>query len=252
MFPLGILKKKTADPNLTLALLHFEGANGATSFVDSSPLGVTYTTGWGNLSRTAPLFGTSSWLSPDTMYSRFSYTEPYYDNEFPFDLTNSDFTMEGFIRPTGAFTTDRVYGICSTSNSGGSSASTLPASMCFVNGVLYGQIQLESDGILQYISHQNTISINNTYHVALERYNGVVTLYLNGVPSTSTLSVGTSVLKTGNTSSTSIRTFAVGGRAQRVLSGETYSFSGKYDEFRLRKEAMYKCAFTPPSSAFTF
>lgn len=42
MWPLGILRRK-ADPTLTLALLHFDGADGSNVFTDSSIYNKTIT-----------------------------------------------------------------------------------------------------------------------------------------------------------------------------------------------------------------
>ncbi len=234
MFPLGVLKKQkpAPDPNLTLLLMHFAGADGSTTFTDSSP--VPYA-----------IVNTDAQISSFTLKSGFG-SSGFFNNSggSPYrkiesvdvapDLRNTDFTIESFIHPTALnfflceiFGTQRINGDLCYACSISQTTNTLMA-------IVFGT----------EISHQTTISLNTTYHIALVRHNNNFTLYLNGVANNVTPSIPQGTIDNYNPT----HPLRIG--VARV--GSASFFTGYIDEFRIRKEAMYTGNFTPPTAPFTY
>ena len=215
------------DPNLTLALLHFDGTDGSTTFTDSSPIPLSYTRAYLNnvISTAQSKFGGSS------LYVEIDTGSGVRATNDRFLLSNQDFTIECWFYDS----------VLSTGNKG---IIGVADRHCVVidNGTIKGNVYTGSNF---EIVHQDTVSAATWNHVALVRNNGVVTLYVNGVASNTTVSIGaTSLLNEGNNffkmTTATYKGVFVGG------------FDGYIDEARLRREAVYTSNFTPPTSAFTF
>lgn len=234
MFPLGVLKKQkpAPDPNLTLLLMHFEGANGSTTFTDSSP--VPYA-----------IINTDSQISSFTLKSGFG-SSGFFNNSggSPYrkiesvdvapNLRNTDFTIECFIHPTALnFFLCEIFG-----------AQRGNGDLCYACSINQTTNTLITTIFGTEISHQTTISLDTTYHIALVRHNNNFILYLNGVASDSSPSILQSIID-GYSPTSPLRIGVARG-------GVAAHFTGYIDEFRIRKEAMYLANFTPPTAPFTY
>jgi len=230
MFPLALLNPSApaVDPALTLALLHFDGADGSTTFTDSSPTPLTYTRSYSNnvISTTQSKFnGSSLYVGVDSGSGVRSVSNDR------FLLSNQDFTIEcWFYDSVLAAGNKGVIGVGDRH------------SIVIDNGTIKGNVYTGSNF---EIVHQTTVSAASWNHVALVRNNGVVTLYVNGVASNTTVAIGTtSLINDGN------NFFKVTNASYKgVVVG---CFDGYIDEARVRREAVYTGNFTPPTSAFTY
>lgn len=215
------------DPNLTLALLHFDGANNSTIFTDSSPFNRSFTARFGSpiISTEQSKFGGSS-LKLDGSSSIFAA------DSSDLELLDSDFTFEFFVYPTSAL--NNVW-LVSRWESGNL------AYQIYTNGS--GKIVFDfrtSEGGAFTRTGATTIPINTWTHIAIERYLGSIKTYVGGVADAANNAVTGSILD--GTSRLVIGTWPTGG------SG----LVGHIDEFRLRKEAVYKGNFTPPTAPFNY
>jgi len=239
MFPLALLNPSApaVDPSLTLALLHFDGSDGSTTFTDSSQYANTFTldfSGSPTISTLQSKFGGSSLKTNASVFEKIQCQK----NDGFWNLGNSDFTTECWFYQNATSGSVRGLFFCQGDSATKSFAAYIE------NGILKGQIQLQTS-VLQTLTHQTTVTAAGWHHMALVRNNGIITLYLDGIASTSTLSVGTDNLKTG------VAFLYVGG-SPNGLGNLDYSLNGYQDEFRLRKEAVYTADFTPPTAPFTF
>ncbi|MBP8110721.1 MAG: LamG domain-containing protein [Agitococcus sp.] len=233
MFPLALLNASSppsppVDPSLTLALLHFDGANNSTVFTDSSPTPLTYTrTLSENIISTAQSkFGGASLYVGST-----SGSGVVSQNNDRFLLTNQNFTIECWFYDSVLVAGNKaIIGVGDRH------------SIAIDNGTIKGNVYTGSNF---EIVHQTTVGAAVWNHVALVRNNGVVTLYVNGAASNTTVAIGTtSLINDGNNffkmTPASYKGVFVGG------------FDGYIDEARFRKEAVYTADFTPPTSPFTY
>ena len=231
MFPLALLNPSApaVDPaSLTLALLHFDGTDGSTTFTDSSATPLTYSRAYGNnvISTSQSKFGGSSlYVGVDTGSGVRSVSNDR------FLLSNQDFTIECWFYDSVLVTGNKaIIGVADRH------------SIAINNGTIKGNVYTGSNF---EIVHQTTVSAAVWNHVALVRNNGVVTLYVNGVASNTTVAIGTtSLIDDGNNffkmTPASYKGVVVGG------------FDGYIDEARVRREAVYTTDFTPPTTAFTY
>lgn len=232
--------QQQADPALTLALLHFDGADGSTVFTDSSLYAREFTIAGGSpvISTEQSKFSGSSLKTNGSTFESIIYDAG--DGNGDLNIGNSDFTMECWFYQDSIVS--NVRGLAYINGDSG----TRPITMFVSNGSLWVQIQLATGGsVLQEFNHQNTFSATTWNHVAITRKGGFVHSYLNGIKSTSSINVGTDNLKSG------VRYLRVGSGVYS-LGGLDYSLNGYIDEFRFRKEAMYDADFTPQTSAFTY
>ncbi len=230
MFPLALLNAASppsppVDPVLTLALLHFDGANNSTVFTDSSPFNqtVSVVTGTPKIS---------------TAMSKFGGSSLYLDGSSSIKIPNNANLNLG----TGVFTIEFWFYLLSLPSGSGTVAllhkAGSPQQQIYIShpspllfsGFLYGTI----------IS-TTPITAGAWYHVAVvrETENGVIKQYINGVGEGTMLTSG-SVDNTGD--------LAIGS----WFNGGSNRVTGYIDEFRIRKEAVYTGNFTPPTSAFTY
>lgn len=228
---LGVLnqkKKILADPNLTLALLHFDGANGSTAFTDSSPFNRNFATRFGTpvISTAQSKFGGSSLLLDGGSSIRAN-------DAANLELLDSDFTFEFFVYPTSALNNVWLVSRWETGNL---------AYQIYTNGS--GKIAYhfnKADGGNSVLATSTTtIPINVWTHIAIVKSGNNIKVYINGVLDGSSGSAAGSMLD--GTSRLIIGSWPTGG------SG----LVGYMDQFRLRKEAMYLADFTPPNAPFTY
>lgn len=232
--PLGV-GQNTLNPSLTLALLHFEGANNSTVFADSSVFNRTYTSNNAVLSTTQFKFDNAS-LSVSS--GTFDCIRSYDYTGF-WDLGTSNYTAEMWFYQKSL--TSSLRGIFSII---GDSDTQPIGILTRNNGDVVATFQKTGGGLL-FLTHQNKFTAGSFFHVALVRNGAEIALYLNGIKSNTTYNIGTASLKTG----------AIGlyiGACAESLGGLGFGLNGYIDEFRLRKEAMYLADFTPPNAPFTY
>ena len=218
MFPLALLNASSppVDPALTLALLHFDGANNSTVFTDSSPFNqtVSVVTGTPKISTAMSKFGGSSLYLDGSSSIQIP-------NNANLNLGTGVFTIEFWFYLTSLPSWDALF--LQKFGSPRQEVSTYPSGE-LSSGFRYGTI-----------TSTTVITAGAWYHVAVvrETENGVIKQYINGVHEGGTIGSPGSVDNTGD--------LTIGNRV-----------TGYIDEFRIRKEAMYLTNFTPPTAPFTF
>lgn len=201
-------------------LLSMNGANGSTTFIDSSPSARTVTRiGNTQISTAQSRFGGASALfdgSGDLL------TVP--DN-VALEMTG-DFTIECFAYPTLA--TDRII---AGHSAGGASQNV---QLFRINSGAAGNLAFFLNGTQVFANTAAGITINQWFHLAICRSGSTTRMFVNGIQ------IGAS-----NTTWTGAFKFnAIGG-----MFG--LDFQGHIDEFRVTKGvARYTANFTPPTSAF--
>ena len=225
MFPLALLNASSppVDPALTLALLHFDGANNSTVFTDSSPFNQTVSV----------VTGTPK-ISTDI--SKFGGSSLYLDGSSSIKIPNNANLNLG----TGVFTIEFWFYLLSLPS--------IDSLFLHKMGTLQQIIAINGTSKKLYsgffgstIGPTTTVITAGTwYHFAVvrETENGIIRQYINGV-NEGNLGLPGSVDNTGD--------LTIGS----WFSGSN-RITGYIDEFRIRKEAMYLADFTPPTSAFTY
>lgn len=228
MFPLALLNASSppsppVDPALTLALLHFDGANNSTVFTDSSPFNQTIlvVTGTPKIS---------------TAMSKFGGSSLYLDGSSSIKIPNNANLNLG----TGVFTIEFWFYLLSLPSIDSFFLHKLgtPQQSIVINGT---SKKLYSGFFNGTIGPTTTvITAGAWYHVAVVRQteNGIIKQYINGVNEGTINSPGS----VDNTGDLAIGSWFNG--SNRV--------TGYIDEFRIRKEAIYTGNFTPPTAAFTY
>ena len=232
MFPLGVLKRK---PNLNSSakfLAHFDGANGSTTFTDSSANSVTITTnGTAQLSTGTKKFGTASLYLPDnSAYCTIPETTA--------NFSGNDFCIEFWVYPV----TKQLFG----NIVGHTNAST---------GVVGFNLQWKSGtDKLRFLSGYAgsgvwTIDVTSTHdvvlntwsHIAISRQGQVLRVFITGVKTLEVNSASTLWAES------SLYRFGIG-----VGAGNNRFGVGYIDEFRITENnAVYTDNFTPPTAPFT-
>jgi hypothetical protein len=213
-------------------LMHFSGSNGSTTFTDNSPVTKSFTVnGNSQISTAQSKFGSSSLYLDGTG----DYLSTNSSNDFAFGT--GDFTIECWfyssnVGSKGLFQTSDTVGGLKTSYTSGiillqganNVGAGLSGGLCAaVTGTFLG-------------STTAVITTNTWYHIALVRYSGTSTIYLNGT------SIG-SASTTGNCSGTYL---AIGG-----YYDTSYLYQGYMDEVRITKGvARYTGSFVTQSTAF--
>lgn len=228
MFPLGVLRKKNLiDLELTLALLHFDGTNGSSTFTDSSPFNRSFTARFGS-----PIISTEQSKFSGSSLKLNGSSSIFAADSSDLELLDSDFTFEFFVYPTAA-----PNGIWLVSRWESSNL----AYQIYTTGS--GKIAFDfrnSAGGAIVSTGTTTIPINTWTHIAIVRSGSSIKAYIEGVLDAANNAVTGSILD--GTSRLVIGTWPTGG------SG----LVGYIDEFRLRKEAIYTANFTPPTAPFTY
>jgi hypothetical protein len=209
----------------TVLLLHMDGANGSTTFTDSSANEHTVTSnGNAAISTTESKFGGAS--GDFTGYGDNVQVTPTDPEMFAYGT--GDFTIEGWIYPTAPDPGTTIYSQTES-------------------GFNYLALQI-SDGNL-FLDHGLTnpgtyvwgpaVSNNTWQHFALCRHNGVMRLYLDGV--------GGDPVNSDFDFNNLTYLPTIGGYSHT----DTYAFNGYIDELRITKgAAVYTGNFTPPSLPF--
>lgn len=234
-----ILCNPYADPNRydpsflgVTALLHYDGTNGSTMVIDSSALHLNPVNTGVILTDSVAKFGPTSGAFNGT-------TSVMALGDKPGRLGNVDFTIECWVYPQAS--TSRfpcIFGNY-TSWYGGNGGLAIFVGHFSADRTKY---QVALNGTFPAIQSAATIVLNQWIHVAVVRYNNVITLYLDGVANGSyTVPAGQSFDGVGNATS-------VGLAADTTADGYLHACM---DEFRITKGlARYTANFTPPASAF--
>lgn len=213
------------DPSFAsvMLLLHFDGANGSTTFVDSSAANRTVTAlGADALTTAQQRFGTAS-LSVGAGPSSATGAQ--------WQFGAGQFTVEAFIRPTAAISGVRgIVTVWGTAGFGwflGFNGNTL--------NFFYSTTGADNP----VVTGAYTPPQNQWIHIAADRDAGnVLRVYADGV-----------VIASATVSAT----FFNSPRTLRIGDDETVTrvFAGQIDEVRITKGvARYGGAFTPPTAAF--
>jgi hypothetical protein len=212
-------KTATGDPyysNVSL-LLHMDGANGSTTFTDSS-LNALAVTPVGN-------------AQISTTQSKYGGASGYFDGSGDYLDTSGTGIATAF--GTGDFTIEFWYYPLTVS---------VQQNLVDKIGSASNAIYMSSAGVLKYYVGADritgsTLSANTWYHIALVRYSGTTKLYVNGVQS------GASYDDTNN--------YALNTGSPRIGAAfnNTVSVNGYIDDFRISRFARYVSNFTPPTAA---
>lgn len=205
------------DPNFANVslLLHMDGTNGSTNFVDSGPSALTVTATSVAISTTQSKYGgASAYFNGSTGF--LSATCP--------DITGS-WTMELWWHPTSV-TVQQTLIACHSGGSAGINIWCNSASRLVIDNGTVGQTAFTG----------GSFTANQWNHVAVVRNGTTTTGYINGT------AVGSNSF-----SPISSTTLAVG----RWLSPSPFAYlSGYIDDLRITKYARYTANFTPPTAAF--
>lgn len=215
-------------------LLHMDGANGSTTFTDSSPNALTVTP-YGSAA-----ISTSNAMAGFGQVGQFDGTTAYLlvANSSKFDFGTGDFTVELWAR----FTTS-TPGVNYALIGKGTSVFNSNAGWFFTrHSTNKLRFVFTDDGSSSFRICDSTSSflptVNTWYHLAAVRSLGIVTLYINGVASGSA-SLPQSVY--ASTRNLGVAGDSVGG----IL------FPGQLDEIRITNGvARYTANFTVPSGPF--
>ena len=206
-------------------LLHADGTNGSTSFIDSSPSPKTITAnGDAVISTSNPKFGTGALYVSTTGF----LSTPNLNTA---DFGSSNFTIE--LNFNKLNTTTASYLIAT----GDGSAAATTGVLLYTVGA--GIVFICYSGSSSYFLNTSTSFSANTYnHIAVTRNGILLSMWLNGVLVSSTTTIGTLAIN-------SVTAPLTIGR-----SGTT-NFGGYIDEVRITKGvARYTSNFTVPKAAF--
>lgn len=209
-------------PGLVALLLHFDGADGSTTFIDSSQFsrGTVNQLGGVHIRTAESKFGgASGYFDGDALIS--------YATSESLQVGTGDFTIACWVRPSAS---GNSWG-CILGLSGSTTGVSFYARGASVNKPIF-----YASGAT--LSHQTTATADVWHHYACTRQAGVVRVFLDGVCSTSTLTY------TGAPPATTI---TVGCSTTSQNEGMT----AYYDDFVFIKgAALWVADFTPPTEAF--
>lgn len=220
------------DPYWTnvVSLMHYDGANGSTTFTDQKPR--TWTRfGSAQLSTAQSKFGGSS-------YTPFAASSSIQSSFSAAIGATQDFTIEFWLRTTQNTTGKTIFDIRTSAAQRGlliTQPGTDPASLNFYCG--------NSDGTAFEVSLNSgaaSLANNTWYHVAATRQGDTFRLFLNGNLAASTTSAALSIdfgptISFGN----------------NVGNSSTVWFEGYLDELRITAGVCrYTASFTPPTMPF--
>jgi hypothetical protein len=221
------------DPNFAnvVALLHFDGADGATTFTDNSP---------GSPSR---IWTPSGAAQIDTDQSKFGGASGLFDgttdylttsDDADLELGSGDFTIEGWIRPNSVTGQHNFLAKYSGTGFGAFGIDTETTTAKFYAGSTGTSWDITTNSGKSF----GTVATGTWYHFAITRSGSDWFAFLDGVEG-ATWSSAAAILAT-NTPVT------IGANADG-----TVGFNGWIDEIRITKGvARYTSNFTPPSAAF--
>jgi hypothetical protein len=199
---------------VTASLLHFDGANGGTTFTDAQ--GRVWTANNGaTLSTASPKFGTASFLNNGTS-GRYISTPDSADLKL-----TADFTVEFFLNPTNASPSQ----ILTTKGTGGR--------LILSGGAIFAYDDTGGNGM-----SGGSVPAGTYVHVALSKQGGTTRLFVGG----SVVATSTAYGTFGNNSSN----LFIG-----TYSDGSYPMYAYLDEYRISKFARYTANFTPPTAPFS-
>jgi hypothetical protein len=215
-------------------LLHMDGSNGSTTFIDSSTNQTSITSyGGAQISTAQSKWGGSS--------GSFNGSTAYLDTttQSPFILAG-DFTVETWIYLN---TSPAVYATIFCSKP------TATNSGDFLLGAynVVGTLRINADfNVGGFTGTTTSVTANTWTHVALVRNSGVISLFVNGIEDATTFTNLATLIPNQD------------GFARPILFGkdEMYGSTGNYfdgyiDDFRITKSvARYTSNFTPPTAPF--
>ena len=196
--------------------LQMNGANGSTTFTDSSPNALTVTAnGNAQISTTQSKYnGSAGYFDGTGDYLSIAATSAI-------DLGSGDFTIEFWVRPapkTNAV--DAVFGYGNYS------------CMFYHDGTNW-TLEMSSNGSSNQLVISCAVTLNDWQHIAIVRNGSGVVVYKNGVSSATGTFTGTLA--------TSSRTLRIGD------NGNSQNINGYIDNFKITKGvARYTSAFTSP------
>lgn len=223
----------------TLLLLHFNGADAATTFTDSAigghaPRTVT-AVGDAQLDTAAYKFGTASFLLDGTG----DYATIPDDSDWDFGTSN--FTIECWFKTATSGATQTL--IKSPYAASGNGYDNWELAIVYTGGknVCWGYAGVDSGHTVSLVA-TTEIANNAWHHAAFVRNGDVYNLYVDGA-SEATATTGATyafACPGGNLS--------LG--ADNWTTPGLHPFTGHIDEIRISKSARYTSGFTPPTSAF--
>jgi YD repeat-containing protein len=227
----------SVDPNMNAVslLLHGDGANGSTLFIDSSSAPKTLAVaGNAGISTAQSRFGGAS------MYFNGNGSYLSTPTDASLDVGLGDFTVETWYY-VGSATTDQA--LFSINKPDVSVGADIAMGINHFGALLSGKVRaFIYSGANQYsVDSSGPLTANTWYHLAFVRKNGVLALYLNGVLQSSLNgNVAPNTLTTG-------WSLFVG----RLADNAPRYVNGYLDDVRFTKGvARYAANFTPPAEAF--
>jgi hypothetical protein len=218
-----------ADPyyGYTSLLLHMDGSDTSTNFVDSGPNALAISrSGTPTISTTQSKFGEASGFFDGTAGYIFPPTTA------AFSFGTADFTIESWVYPTQSASGN--LGIYAVSAGGGPVAKFVVfLDTLTPNCHFYGL----TDGNNIYTKATSAVPVNQWSHIAFVRSGTTWTWYINGVAS------GSGTNSTNISFTTEPIYIGYGGQVFFNY------FQGYIDDLRITKYARYTAAFTPPTAA---
>jgi hypothetical protein len=226
VIPLGVLAAATPRAGSyvgdTIALLHFDGSDGATSIVDAT--GRSWSAaGSAQLNTSWSKFGTAALLLPSGTGHFIEATHA------DFAFGTGDFCVEFWLR----FSNSSNFTIMENRFGGEGSASQV---IYDSDGGAAMKLTGFAAGSNRFIS--SNLATATTYHVAWSRAGGTSRMFLNGTQ------FGSSYADGNNYTSSKLRFGQNSGNSAAGLDGWI-------DELRISRVARYTSNFTPPAEAFT-
>lgn len=218
-------------PNVTL-LLHMDGANGGTTFVDTSGKSRVITPSSGMTTSTNQVkFGSASaYAATSSQY--LSMTAATAGDVFGFG--SGDFTVETWVYSTQSTTSAQIYGW-------GISDSILPSSFLALNtttGNLAFNYSTNGTSSTEIRGGAVGLLTNSWRHIAIARQGSTMRGFIDGVQVFSGAISGTIANQSGRSAFIMTR------------NAGTDTFLGYFDDFRVTKgAALYTSNFTPPTAA---
>jgi hypothetical protein len=225
--------KSDLNFNKISLLLKMDGANGSTSFIDSSKNNVPVLVRGAltAISTAQSKFGGSSgYFDGSGNYLTYSGTYSVNGTEI-FNLKNTPATIELFFRPTR--TTPQFETMLYKGRYGSHEDWSLSHNG---SSILFGTMNTAGSAV-HYISANCTITYNTWHHIAATNIPGVgIKLWFNG----SQVAFSSGVNFSNNTASTGVT--IAGGPYNNLVN----LFRGYLDEVKITKEVLYTSDFIPP------
>jgi hypothetical protein len=232
------LTSVSADPYFSdvVALLHFDGTNGGTSFPDVISAN-TWTPSSLTTNTTTKKFGSASGY-----FVRTNTSNLYLSTTSVGNVGSSDFTVEAWINPTTISTTSGQLNFiaCKDDVSGGTRGWSLG-----ISGNLSGKIAFSTfvSGTIYQALSSAAPTTSTWVHVAGVRSGQNIMLFVGGI-----LQATTPLPTPSSTIGNPTYGIRIGSTSPEA---SVYSFDGYIDDFRMTiGVARYTSNFTPPTAAF--